>query len=147
MFAELSSLVYGMKDVPYHPVKSKINVQEDIFLQAKMGILYSGTNEAQSIAMIPMAAKPFHRGHDSLIQSAIEDGHDAVIVFLSMGGREGIEPKDMVPLWRKVYVPGFMREYGNKVSLLFIPDYIWLALVLKLREVSLAITLQLLCIS
>ncbi len=110
MFAELSSLVYGMKDVPYHPVKSKINVQEDIFLQAKMGILYSGTNEAQSIAMIPMAAKPFHRGHDSLIQSAIEDGHDAVIVFLSMGGREGIEPKDMVPLWRKVYVPGFMRE-------------------------------------
>lgn len=119
MFGELSRLVYGMREVPYHPVKSKISIQEDIFLQAKLGILYAGTNEAQSIAMIPMAAKPYHRGHDNLIRSAVADGHDAVIVFLSMGGRDGISSRDMVPLWRKVYLPGFMRQYGNKVSIMF----------------------------
>jgi hypothetical protein len=119
MFAELSQLAYGMKEVPFHPVKTKINVQEDIFLMAKLGILYAGTNEAQSVAIIPMAAKPFHKGHDSLISQAIADGNDAVIVFLSMGGREGISSKDMVPLWGKVYLPGLKRTYGNKVSIMF----------------------------
>lgn len=119
MLSELSGLVYGMKDVPYHPVKSKINVQEDIFLMAKLGILYSGTNEAQTVAIIPMAAKPFHRGHDSLIRQAVDDGNDAVIVFLSMAGREGISSQEMIPLWRKVYLPGINRIYGNKVSIMF----------------------------
>ena len=119
MFKELSRLVYGMKYVPNHSVKSRINVQEDIFLQAKMGILYSGTNDAQNIAIIPMAAKPFHRGHDSLIRQAVDDGNDAVIVFLSMAGREGISSQEMIPLWRKVYLPGINRIYGNKVSIMF----------------------------
>jgi hypothetical protein len=119
MLSELSEIVYGMREVPYHPVKSKINVQEDIFLMAKLGILYSGTNEAQTIAIIPMAAKPFHRGHDSLISQAIDDGNDAVIVFLSMAGREGISSQQMIPLWRKVYLPGINRTYGNKVSIMF----------------------------
>jgi len=119
MLADLSKTVYEMESLPYHPVKSRINVQEDILLTAKLGLLYVGTNEAQKIAIIPMAAKPFHAGHDSLIRQAFEDGCESVIVFLSTGGREEITSEDMIPLWRKVYIPGITRVYGKNVSIRF----------------------------
>jgi hypothetical protein len=119
MLADLSSAVYGLEELPFHPVKSKINIQEDILLTAKLGLLYAGTNEAQKIAIIPMAAKPFHAGHDSLIKRAFEDGCQAAIVFLSTGGRDEISAEDMIPLWRRVYIPGISRVYGKNVSIRF----------------------------
>lgn len=119
MLASLSQIVYEMERLPQHPVKSRINVQEDILLTAKLGLLYAGTNEAQKIAIIPMAAKPFHTGHDSLIRQAFDDGCESVIIFLSTGGREEITSEDMIPLWKKVYIPGIMRTYGKNVSIRF----------------------------
>jgi hypothetical protein len=119
MFEDLSTIVYGMKEVPYHPVKSRINVQDDIYLMAKMGVLYAGTNDAEKIGIIPMAAKPFHTGHDALIKQSLADGCDATIVFLSTGGREEISSRDMIPLWRKVYLPGITKTYGEAVTIMF----------------------------
>lgn len=117
----LSSAVYSMEDelLPTHPVKSKINVQEDVFLTAKLRILGTGTHRATKVAVIPMAAKPFHAGHDSLIRRAVDDGNDSVIVFVSTGGRDEITAEDMIPLWRDYYIPGISRQYGDKVTIRF----------------------------
>lgn len=117
----LSALVYGMDEelLPTHPVKTKINVQEDIFLTAKLRILGTGTHRATKVAVIPMAAKPFHAGHDSLIKRAVADGNDSVIVLVSTGGREDITAEDMIPLWRDFYIPGISRHYGDKVIIRF----------------------------
>lgn len=120
MLHQLSRAVYTMKEVPAsHPVKTKINKQEDVLLTAKLRLLGTGSHRAQKIALIPMAAKPFHAGHDSLIKAAIDDGNDSVIVLVSTGGREEIKFSDMVPLWRDVYVPGIRSNYGDKVIIRF----------------------------
>jgi hypothetical protein len=66
-----------------------------------------------------MAAKPFHAGHDALIKQSLADGCDATIVFLSTGGREEISSRDMIPLWRKVYLPGITKTYGEAVTIMF----------------------------
>lgn len=119
MLRQLASAVYGAKDIVKHPIKSRINVQEDILLTAKMRLLATGSHRAKKIAVIPMAAKPFHKGHDELIKQAILDKNDSVIVFLSTGGREEITTQDMVPLWKKYYYPGIQKQYGDKVVVRF----------------------------
>lgn len=119
MLRHMSKIVYSLDDLPHHPVKEKINIQEDILLTAKLGLMYAGTNEAQKIAVIPMAAKPFHAGHDALIRRAVDDGCESIIVFLSVGGRDDVTAEDMIPLWRKVYIPGIVRTYGRNVSIRF----------------------------
>lgn len=119
MLDSLSKIVYGLKDIPSHPVKSRINVQEDILLTAKLRLLGTGTHRANKVAVIPMAAKPFHAGHDSLIKSAVRDGNDSIIVFVSTGGREEISAEDMIPLWRDFYIPGISGQYGDKVIIRF----------------------------
>jgi len=116
----LSKVIYQLKDaLPTHPVKSTINVQEDVFLTAKLRLLGTGSHRANKVAVIPMAAKPFHAGHDSLIRQAIADGNDSVIVFVSTGGREEITTEDMIPLWRDFYIPGISSQYGDKVIIRF----------------------------
>jgi hypothetical protein len=119
MFDELSSIVYRMQELPYHPVKDRLKIQDDIFLSAKMSILYSNTNSAEKIGIIPMAAKPFHRGHDALIAQSFSDGCSASIVFLSLGDRDDISAGDMMPLWRKIYLPALEGEYGGRLSVIF----------------------------
>ncbi len=119
MLDKLSSIAYSLEDLPEHPVKSKINVQEDILLTAKLRLLSTGTHRANKVAVIPMAAKPFHSGHDSLIKQAITDGNDSIIIFVSTGGREEITAEDMIPLWRDYYIPGISEEYGDKVVIRF----------------------------
>ena len=115
---KVSKIVYSM-DVPSHPVKKPINVQEDIVLTAKLRLYGTGTHGAFKVAVIPMAAKPFHAGHDNLIEQAIADGNDAVILFISTGGREELSSSDMTPVWRDFYAPGIQRTYGDKVVLRF----------------------------
>jgi hypothetical protein len=119
MLDALSRAVYKIKDIPAHPVKTPINVSEDIFLTAKLRLLGTGTHRANKVAVIPMAAKPFHAGHDSLIKKAVRDGNDSVIVFVSTGGREEISAEDMIPLWRDYYIPGISSQYGDKVVIRF----------------------------
>jgi hypothetical protein len=120
MLQRLSSEVYGLSDdLPTHPVKSVINVQEDVFLTAKLRLLGTGSHRANKVAVIPMAAKPFHAGHDSLIRQAVSDGNDSVIVFVSTGGREEVTAEDMIPLWRDFYIPGISSQYGDKVIIRF----------------------------
>ncbi len=119
MFDHLSRIVYSLHDLPYHPRKRPINIQEDIFLIAKMGILYAGTNDAKKIGIIPMAAKPFHKGHDSLLCNAFQDGMDSVILFLSIGDRDGLTSGKLVPLWRKIYLPLLQAQYGKALSIMF----------------------------
>ena len=120
MLQQLSSEVYSLSDdLPTHPVKSVINVQEDVFLTAKLRLLGTGSHRANKVAVIPMAAKPFHAGHDSLIRQAVSDGNDSVIVFVSTGGREEVTAEDMIPLWRDFYIPGISSQYGDKVIIRF----------------------------
>jgi len=119
MLSGLSKTVYDLNDIPFHPVKTKINVQEDIFLTAKLRLLGTGTHRANKVAVIPMAAKPFHVGHDSLISKSVRDGNDAIIVFVSTGGRDEISAEDMIPLWRDFYIPGMSAKYGDKVLIRF----------------------------
>ena len=119
MLGELSSIVYATDDLPLHPVKSKINVQEDVLLTAKLRLLGTGSHRASKIGVIPMAAKPFQAGHDSLIRRAVDDRNDSVIVFVSTGGREEIKSDDMITLWRDYFLPGIREEYGEKVIVRF----------------------------
>jgi hypothetical protein len=115
----LSRTVYSTANVPDHPVKSKINVQEDVFLTAKLRILGTGSQGSSSVAVIPMAAKPFHAGHDSLVRQAANDGNDSVVVLISTRGREEIKAEDMIPLWRDHYIPGLLRQYSEKIVIRF----------------------------
>lgn len=120
MLQRLSSAVYELEDeLPTHPVKTTINVQEDLFLTAKLRLLGTGSHRANKVAVIPMAAKPFHAGHDSLIRQAVSDGNDSIIVFVSTGGREEVTTEDMIPLWRDFYIPGISSQYGDKVIIRF----------------------------
>jgi hypothetical protein len=119
MLADLSSKVYALDVEISHPSKTKINVQEDIMLTAKLRLLETGSHRKQNIAVIPMAAKPFHSGHDSLLKAAEADGNESIIVLVSTGGREEINVGDMVPLWRDYYMPGIRETYGSKVIVKF----------------------------
>lgn len=115
----LSQAVYGSKITPSHPVKSKINVQEDLFLTAKLRVLGTGTQGVSKIAVIPMAAKPYHAGHDSLVRKSIEDGNDSVVILVSTRGREEITTEDMIPAWRDCYIPGLLKQYGTRLIIKF----------------------------
>jgi hypothetical protein len=120
MMGQLSKKVYSLKKPPVaHPVKELINMQDDIMLTAKLRLLSTGSHRATKVAVIPMAAKPFHAGHASLIEEAVLDGNESIILFISTGGREEIGVGDMVPLWKKYYIPGIEREYGEKVIIRF----------------------------
>ena len=120
MMDVLATRVYSMKDLGIsHPAKTRLNMQEDLLLTAKLRLFGTGTHRAKKVAIIPMAAKPFHAGHDSLIKAAIDDGNDSVIVLVSTGGREALTFKDMIPMWRDYYVPGIKAQHGNKVVVRF----------------------------
>lgn len=120
MLEQLSTKVYSNRDIPVsHPIKSLINKQEDVMLTAKLRLLGTGSHRASKVAVIPIAAKPFHKGHDELIKQAIADGNESVIVFVSTGGREGINSSDMLPLWKNNYLPGISDTYGDKIIVRF----------------------------
>jgi len=120
MMDDVATRVYSMKDLGVsHPAKTLLNKQEDVMLTAKLRLFGTGTHRAKKVAVIPMAAKPFHAGHDSLIKAAIDDGNDSVIVLVSTGGREALDFKDMIPMWRDYYVPGIKAQHGDKIVVRF----------------------------
>jgi len=121
MMRDLSTRVYEMSDEEinvYHPVKTLINKQEDLMLTAKTRLFVLG-HRLKKIAVIPMAAKPFHRGHQALLDEAIADGNELILVYVSTGGRDEISSSDMVPLWKNHYLPAIQEKYGDKVAIRF----------------------------
>jgi len=121
MLDALSKKIYSMREgdiQAFHPVKSLINKQEDLMLTAKTRLLVLG-HRLKKIAVIPMAAKPFHRGHEALVEEAERDGNELIILYVSTGGREEISSSDMVPLWKKYYLPALEARYGDKVVVRF----------------------------
>lgn len=118
----LSARVYSMSDDEinaYHPAKTLINKQEDLMLTAKTRLFILG-HRLKKIAVIPMAAKPFHRGHQALLDAAESDGNELILVYVSTGGRDEIDSSDMVPLWKNYYLPAIQATYGNKVAIRFV---------------------------
>lgn len=117
----LSARVYSMSDDEinaYHPSKELINKQEDLMLTAKTRLFILG-HRVEKIAVIPMAAKPFHRGHQALLDAAEADGNELILVYVSTSGRDEIDSSDMVPLWKNYYLPAIQSTYGNKVAIRF----------------------------
>lgn len=112
----ISQEIYGDPRPPItHPKKGLINIQDDSFLTAKLRLLGTGSHRAKKVALIPMAAKPFHTGHDSLIQAAERDGNESIVLYVSVGGREELKSTDMMSVWKRHIIPGLRRVYGGKV--------------------------------
>jgi ATP sulfurylase len=57
-------------------------------------------------ALIPMSAKPLHRGHDALIQLALSECED-VVVFVSLSDRGNVKGKAMETIWRDFVIPRY----------------------------------------
>jgi hypothetical protein len=110
-FGELSSRIYRTKTLPAHSIKTLLSVQDDVFLTAKLNLL--GPDKSDNVALIPMAAKPFHAGHASLIDRAFSDGCKSVMLFLSTKDRSNVSTHDMLTLWRDVYFPKMEIMYGS----------------------------------
>ena len=122
MMKALSSYVYNMSDEDinaYHPAKTLINKQEDLMLTAKTRVFILG-HRLKKIAVIPMAAKPFHKGHQALLDAAEADGNELILVYVSTGGRDELSSSAMVPLWKKYYLPAIQETYGDKVAIRFV---------------------------
>lgn len=56
------------------------------------------------IGLVPMAAKPYHAGHDLLVRLASQE-NDKVIVFASTGDRDIISGKSMLTVWKRYLMP------------------------------------------
>lgn len=56
------------------------------------------------IGLIPMAAKPYHAGHDALVRMAAKE-NDKVYVYVSTQDREGILGSDMMSVWENYIKP------------------------------------------
>ena len=121
MMRRLSDKAYSLSSgefLAYHPVKTLLNRQEDVMLTAKTRIFVLG-HRHKSIAVIPMAAKPFHSGHEALLDAAVADGNELVIVYLSTSGRDEISSSEMVSIWRDNYLPKIQERYGDRVLIRF----------------------------
>lgn len=56
------------------------------------------------IGLVPMAAKPYHAGHDMLVRLASQE-NDKVVVFASTGDRDVISGKSMMTIWKRYLTP------------------------------------------
>lgn len=56
------------------------------------------------IALVPMAAKPYHIGHDSLIQIASQE-NSIVNLYVSTSSRENISGAQMMLIWKQDIEP------------------------------------------
>lgn len=61
------------------------------------------------IGLVPMAAKPYHAGHDMLVRLASQE-NDKVLVFASTGGRDVISGKSMMIVWKRYLTPSMPRN-------------------------------------
>ena len=58
----------------------------------------------KTIGLIPGAMKPFHAGHNYLVQSAINEC-DEVILWTSIKDRDNIKVKNMHKAWTEIILP------------------------------------------
>jgi len=58
----------------------------------------------KTIGLIPGAMKPFHAGHNYLVQSAIDEC-DEIILWTSIKDRDNIKGKNMHKAWTKIILP------------------------------------------
>lgn len=56
------------------------------------------------IGLVPLAAKPFHAGHDGLIRIASKE-NDEVHVYVSLSDRENVSGAAMEKIWRELIEP------------------------------------------
>ena len=56
------------------------------------------------IGLVPMAAKPYHAGHDLLVRLAVHE-NDAVYVYASMADRDEVSGKAMEQIWKELIEP------------------------------------------
>jgi len=100
MLRELSDNIYSRRPKVLHTKKKVINRQDDIYLTSKIMIkklLDIGIN-TKTLGLIPMAAKPLHKGHWSLIEKASREC-DKVIIFTSTISREFMSIKSVNAMW------------------------------------------------
>lgn len=56
------------------------------------------------IGIIPMAAKPYHAGHDGLVRMAAGE-NDQVLLFVSTGDRDDVSGEAMAKIWQEQIEP------------------------------------------
>lgn len=56
------------------------------------------------IGIIPMAAKPYHAGHDGLVRLAAKE-NDQVLLFVSTGDRDDVSGEAMLKIWQEQIEP------------------------------------------
>ncbi len=56
------------------------------------------------IGLVPMAAKPYHAGHDALVRLASAE-NDKILVFVSTSDRDTILGSDMIKIWEDYIKP------------------------------------------
>lgn len=56
------------------------------------------------IALVPMAAKPYHAGHDALVRWAAAE-NDHVYILTSAKDRENVKGTQMITVWQELIIP------------------------------------------
>ena len=56
------------------------------------------------IGLVPMAAKPYHAGHDGLVRLAAGQ-NDEVLLFVSLSDRDSISGAGMTKVWKELIEP------------------------------------------
>lgn len=56
------------------------------------------------IGLVPMAAKPYHAGHDGLVRLAAVENDD-VHLYVSLSDRDSISGKGMTQVWKELIEP------------------------------------------
>ena len=67
----------------------------------------------KTIGLVPGAMKPFHAGHNYIVQRSIEEC-DHTIIFTSAKTRDNIDGNRMLDVWDKIILP----LLGNRVEVL-----------------------------
>jgi citrate lyase synthetase len=57
-----------------------------------------------NIGLVPMAAKPYHAGHDGLVRIAAQE-NDEVLLFVSLSDRDEVSGEAMGQIWKTMIEP------------------------------------------
>lgn len=118
----MSTLVYSRYEskLPQNSKRNEIIRRDDLMLTSKMileEILEIGNSS--KVAVIPMAAYPFHDGHRILVSRASSE-NDVVILFVSTCARgehpERIEAAPMLQAWKRILLPELPKNVKVRFS-------------------------------
>jgi len=107
--------VFAFKTITPETSEHNFRFSEDVFLTSKLILqrrhavnfeLFDSSDSwiPETVAFIPMAAKPLHVGHERLIQIAIQN-FNRVICMVSKGDRDRISGQKMMQIWRDYILP------------------------------------------